>query len=96
MDYFGLIFLAIILEGTITYVKEFFVRGNIKWEMLISIVIGVLVASAYRVDVLALAGLKTAVTYHGSVLTGILISRGSNYVFDLIKAVGAAQGKTSA
>jgi hypothetical protein len=95
MDYFGLIFLAVILEGIITYVKEFFVRGNVKWEMLISIVIGVLVASAYGVDVLAMAGLKTAVPYLGSVLTGVLISRGSNYVFDLIKAVGAAQSKTS-
>ncbi len=94
MNYFGIVFLAIIVEGIITYIKEFFVNGKFQWQMLISIVIGVLVAAAYRVDVLALAGMQTAVPYLGSVLTGVLISRGSNYVFDLIKAIGAAQGKT--
>ncbi len=96
MNYFALIFLAIILEGVITYVKEFFVKGNVRWEMLISIIIGVLITSAYGVDVLAMAGLKTPVPFLGSILTGILISRGSNYVFDLIKGIGNLQGKTGA
>lgn len=96
MDYFALVFLAIILEGVITYVKEFFVKGNVRWEMLISIVIGVLITSAYGVDVLAMAGLKTPVPFLGSILTGILISRGSNYVFDLIKGISNLQGKTGA
>lgn len=93
--YFGLIFLAIITEGIITYFKEFFVNGNIRWEMLISIGIGVLTAIAYHVDVPALAGLETGVPFLGCVLTGILISRGSNYVFDLVKTIGSAQGKTA-
>ena len=95
MDYFGLIFLAIILEGIITYVKEFFVKGHIKWEMVISVVIGVLTTCAYGVDVMAMAGLKTNIPFLGCILTGILVSRGSNYVFDLIKAVGAAKEKAA-
>lgn len=95
MDYFGLIFLAIIVEGVITYVKEFFVKGNIRWEMVVSVIVGVLAASAYGVDVMAMAGMKSSIPLLGNILTGILISRGSNYVFDLIKAVGAAQNKTA-
>jgi len=95
MDYSALLFLAIILEGIITYVKEFFVRGNIRWEMLISIAVGVLTAAAYGVDVMAMAGMHSSVPFLGNVMTGILISRGSNYVFDLIKSVGAAGGKTA-
>lgn len=94
MEYFTLIYLAIIVEGMITYVKEFFVNGKMKWEMLISILIGVLVAVSYEIDLFALVGLKSIVPYLGSVLTGILISRGSNYVFDLIKTIGTVQGKT--
>ena len=94
MEYFGLIFLAVIVEGIITYIKEFFVKGEFKWEMLISILIGVFVAVAYGVDIFAMVGMKTFIPYLGSVLTGVLISRGSNYVCDLVKTVTAVQGKT--
>lgn len=94
MNYFGIVFLAIVVEGIITYVKEFFVKGKFQWEMLISIVIGVLTAAAYQVDVFAMVGMKSVVPFLGSILTGILISRGSNYAFDFIKAIGAAQTKT--
>lgn len=94
MQYFGLLFLAIIVEGIITYIKEFFVKGRFKWEMLISIVIGVFVTVAYGVDIFALVGLNSFIPYFGSVLTGILISRGSNYVCDLVKSIGAVQEKT--
>ena len=93
MSYLGVVSLAIIVEGLITYIKEFFVNGKFQWQMLISILIGVLVAAAYQVDLLAVMGLKTAVPYLGSILTGILISRGSNYIFDLIKAIGTVQTK---
>lgn len=93
MEYFNLIFLAVIVEGIITYVKEFFVKGAFHWEMLISIFIGVFVTVAYGVDIFALVGLKSFVPYLGSVLTGILVSRGSNYVCDLIKAISGMQQK---
>jgi len=94
MEYFAVIYLAVIVEGMITYGKEIFVNGKIKWEMLISILIGVLVAVCYRIDLFALVGLNSTVPYLGSVLTGILISRGSNYIFDLIKTIGTVQEKT--
>lgn len=97
MEYFGLFFLAVIVEGVITYINQFFVKGVLKWEMVFSILLGVFVAVAYGVDMLALVGLKTPVPFIGSILTGILISRGSNYVFDLVKTLTSARGggKTS-
>jgi hypothetical protein len=94
MEYFGLIFLAVIVEGIITYIKEFFVKGRFKWEMLISIMLGVFVSVAYGVDIFALVGLKSFIPYLGSILTGILISRGSNYVCDLVKSIPGMQEKT--
>lgn len=93
MNFFSILFLSIIIEGLITYIKEFFVKGKIQWQMIISIVVGVLVTAAYQVDILSLVGLQSPIPYLGSILTGILISRGSNYIFDLIKAIGAMQGK---
>lgn len=85
MTFFGLVFSAIIIEGIITYVKTFVVDGNFKWQMLAGVVIGILVALAYNIDLFAMAGLTSVVPFVGCILTGVLISRGSNYVFDLIK-----------
>ena len=94
MEYFGLFLLSIIVEGVITYFKEFFINGEIKWEMAASVLLGIFVAVAYGVDLLADMGMQTNIPYVGSILTGILISRGSNYVFDLVKKLTAAKEKT--
>lgn len=95
MNFFGIIFLSIIIEGIITYIREFFVNGRFQWQMLISIIVGILVTAAYQVDIIALVGLQTPVPFLGSVLTGILISRGSNYIFDLINTISTLQGKAA-
>ena len=96
MEFFGLLFFAIIIEGIVSYVKTFFVEGKVQWQTIVAIVLGVAVSIAYQVDLLATVGLNSAVPYIGSVLTGILISRGSNYIFDLIKLIGELIAKTKA
>ena len=87
MQFFGLIFLAIVVEGLITYIKTFFADGKFKWQMLVGIGFGVLSAVAFRVDLFTYVGMESSVPYLGAALTGILISRGSNYVFDLLGKV---------
>lgn len=96
MEFFGLLFFAIIIEGIVSYVKTFFVDGKIQWQTMVALALGVVVALAYQVDLLASVGLTSAIPYIGSVLTGILISRGSNYIFDLIKLIGELIAKTKA
>ena len=91
---FGFLFLAIIIEGIISYSKEFFVNGNFKWQMLVSIAIGVLAAVAFNLDIFAQMGMVSRIPFVGCVLTGILVSRGSNYIFDLIKRVGLLKDGT--
>ena len=81
---FGFICFAIIIEAVITYVNQFFVSGHFSWEMLASIVLGILVAVAYKLDLPEYFNLKSSLPYVGNILTGILLSRGSNYIFDLI------------
>lgn len=91
MTFLSLIYVAIIVEGIITYVKNFSSGQGFKWEMLVAVLIGIVVALAYNIDLFELVGLKGTVPYVGSVLTGILISRGSNYIFDLIKSLQSAK-----
>ncbi len=87
MEFLSLIMMAIIVEGIITYVKEFFVDGVLKWQMLVSVAIGVFCSTVYGIDLFYMLGMTSIVPYTGCILTGILISRGSNYIFDLINKI---------
>ena len=82
-----IISLAILTESIITYFKEFFVSGNFSFSMLFSIILGVLIAVCYKLDLLEFINLKSSIPYVGSALTGILISRGSNYLYNILKSI---------
>ena len=78
---------AVLTESIITYFKEFFISGDFSFSMLFSIVLGVIIAIAYKLDLPEYLNLKSSIPYVGNVLTGILISRGSNYIYDILKVV---------
>ena len=81
---FGMASFAILIEALVTYFNQFFVQENLCWQMLFSIFLGIIIAVAYKLDLPAHFNLKSDIPYVGCVLTGILLSRGSNYIFDLI------------
>lgn len=84
---FGTAVFAILIEAIITYFNQFFVKGNFCWEMVFSIALGIVIAIAYKLDLPSHFNLKSNVPYVGCVLTGILLSRGSNYLFDLLNKI---------
>ena len=75
---------AILIEALITYYKEFFAGGGASWEIVVSLILGITVAVAYKVDLPSYLNLNSQIPYIGNILTGILFSRGSNYIFDLL------------
>lgn len=79
--------LAVLTEGIITYFKEFFVNGDVSFSMLFSIILGIVIAIAYKLDLPEYLDLKSSIPYVGSILTGVLISRGSNYLYDILKSI---------
>lgn len=88
MQQFGtIIMMAVIIEGLITYAKTFFAGGKFQWQQLLGICLGVSVALVYNLNIFGLIGFTTAVPFVGAILTGVLISRGSNYIFDLIRTL---------
>lgn len=86
-QFLTVIMMAVIVEGLITYAKTFFAGGKFQWQQLLGIGLGVLVTLAYNIDVFSLLGINTVVPFIGAILTGILISRGSNYIFDLLRTL---------
>ena len=81
---FGIVTFAILIEALITYYKEFFAGGGSSCEIVVSLIFGVTVAIAYKLDLLSNFNLNSQIPYIGNILTGILLSRGSNYIFDLL------------
>lgn len=79
--FFALIVLSIFTEAIITYLREFLPKLP---PLALSIIIGIAAAVLYRADAPALLGLHSGVPYVGEVITGFIVARGSNYVYDLI------------
>ena len=84
---FSIVTFAVLIEAIITYTNEFYVQVNICWQMLFSVALGIVLSVAYKLDLPAYFNLKSEIPYIGRILTGILLSRGSNYVFDLITKI---------
>jgi len=78
---------AMLVEGVITYINEFFVSGLAPWQMILSLVLGIVIAVAYKFDLPKYLKMESQIPYVGCILTGILISRGSNYLYDLISTL---------
>ena len=76
--------LAIIVEATITYINQFFVDGEFCYEMFLSTIFGIVISIAYEIDIPKYLNLHSRIPYLSNILTGILISRGSNYIYDLM------------
>lgn len=89
MEIVGILFLATLIEGMITYIfgdKENR-TDNRNYLKYVSLGLGVALAIIYKVDILAMAGLVTGNPIINYVLSGMIIGRGSNYVNDLIGTI---------
>lgn len=77
--------ICMLIESIITYINGFFVAGEPHhYQVILSLILGVIIAVSYEMDLLKLLNIESKVPYIGSILTGILFSRGSNYIYDLI------------
>lgn len=79
----GFIAAAVVIEGIVSYITTIVKDKKIEWKIILAIALGCLISFNLRLDVFDLIGLNEVSSTVGIVLTGILISRGSNYVFEL-------------
>lgn len=79
----GAVFLATFVEGTVEYLfaKNVKVQPYLQY---LALGFGIVVAIAYKVDILGQFGLVSAYPFVGYVVSGLIIGRGSNYVNDLV------------
>lgn len=78
-----IIMAAIFIEAVIEIIKGIIVDKKIDTWQIVSIAVAILFCIAYQLDALAILGFNTGVPYLGMIFTGIVVSRGSNFVSDL-------------
>jgi len=83
-NFFSIICFSIVVEALVTYAKTLIVDKKVQWQIIVAMALGILVSIGYRLDIFEQFGMLPSIPYLGWTLTGILISRGSNYIFDLI------------
>jgi len=80
----AIILFAILVEGTVEYIK-LSLQKQICAEIIGAFIFSLIITIGYKLDFFeAWLGLEPIIPYLGNVLTALVISRGSNYVFDLI------------
>ncbi|OQY28859.1 MAG: hypothetical protein B6I38_08810 [Anaerolineaceae bacterium 4572_5.1] len=89
MDFPQLALVAFLIESLVQTFKPLHDKEK-GWnrDAVIALIVGVVVCVATKVDLFAAVGLPIkAVPFLGAVLTGILASRGSNFVHDIFKFI---------
>jgi hypothetical protein len=91
LDFTHLALVAFLVEALIQTIKPIYDKET-GWNMdkIVSIIVGIVVCLVTNVDLFAELGFVVAVPFLGSILTGVIASRGSNFVHDIFKFV---QGK---
>jgi len=86
MNIIGILFLATLIEGTITYLfgKSEEPRPGIRY---VSLGFGIMLATAYQVDIPGMAGLAAINVYVNYIVSGLVIGRGANYINDIFALI---------
>lgn len=78
------IFMAVFIEGITTYIKSAMVDNCFTIGIIISIIVSIMISICYEIDIPKQFGISSKIPYIGSIISGLLIARGSNYLYDFI------------
>ena len=86
-EFLAIFLLAIIVEGIVEWLKTIFKSGKFNLKTFIALLVGIVVCVGTKIDLFFILGVPIFWPYVGSALTGILISRGSNYIHDFVSKI---------
>ena len=89
MEFFQLIVVAILVESIWENLKMIWDNGKISIDRIGALAFGILVCVLTGIDIFPVVSIPMAIPYVGSVLTGIIVSRGANFVHDLLEKINA-------
>lgn len=95
MEQFGKILLmSFVVVSIYDIIKGFYKDNKVDINAIITAVIGIILAILAQLDIFGLIGIDFLIPYVGQVLTGLVLSKGSNYIYDFItKIISLLSGK---
>lgn len=83
-----IIIVALVAESVWETLKMTWQEGKVSIDRIGALVVALVLSIGVRLDILSLLGINTTIPLLGVILTGILISRGSNFIHDLLVKIG--------
>lgn len=68
-------------------------EGKVNWNQLGVLILSMLISVLTGIDVFSAFGIVMQVPYASNILTGIVASRGANFIHDLIKKINSIKGE---
>ena len=87
MEYAQLIIIAILIEAIWENIKMIWQNGKVSIDMLGSLILSILICLLTGADIFPIVGISLVIPFVGSVLTGIIVSRGANFIHDLFTKI---------
>ena len=87
MEFTQLVLAAILVEAIWENCKMIWKDGKFNINMIGSLILGIIVCSFANLDLFKITGIGLNIPVLGCILTGIIVSRGANFVNDLLKKI---------
>lgn len=87
MEYAQLVIVAILIEAIWENIKMIWQNGKFSIDKIGSLVISILICILAKIDIFPIVNLSIMVPVIGSIFTGIIVSRGANFVHDLFNKI---------
>lgn len=82
------IIIALIAESVWETLKMTWQQGKVSVDRIGALIVSLVICIGVKLDILGLLGINSNIPLLGVFLTGILISRGSNFIHDLLIKIG--------
>lgn len=88
MSIVTIITIALLIEAIWETLKMVWQEGKININTIGALIVGIGVSILAKIDVFAMQGISLSIPVVGWILTGILMSRGANFIHDLFNKIG--------
>lgn len=86
-NFLQIIVIAILAEAIWENLKMIWQEGKLSIDKLGALIVSVIIAIATQLDIFAILNFNIPIPFIGSFLTGILISRGANFIHDILTKI---------
>lgn len=93
MEYAQLIIVAILVEAIWENLKMIWEEGKVSINKCGSLILAILICILGNIDIFPVVGITLSVPAIGAAMTGIIVSRGANFVNDLFTKLNNKGGK---